>query len=123
MICEALILLLDGFSLPLIFPKQIVGTAAIKLSDFVLDVFLTTLFLDSLHGFLVVLCRLRHGRGLFGLLLIGLLLFRLLLSGFFGFGLFLPEQTTEEGVKILSGDLRQSLVLLGSLEDQPAGDT
>ena len=123
MICEALILLLDGFSLPLIFPKQIVGTAAIKLSDFVLDVFLTTLFLDSLHGFLVVLCRLRHGRGLFVLLLLGLLLFRFLLSGFFGFGLFLPEQTTEEGVKILCGDLRQSLVLLGCLEDQPSGDT
>jgi hypothetical protein len=71
----------------------------------------------------VVLCRLRHGRGLFGLFLLGLLLFRLLLSGFFGFGLFLPEQTTEEGVKILSRDLRQSLVLRGSLEDQPASDT
>ena len=99
MICEALILLLDGFSLPLVFPKQIVGTAAIILADFVLDVFLT-LILDSLHSFLVVLCRLRHGRGLFGLLL-----FRLLLSGFFGFGLFLPEQTTEEGVEILSRDL------------------
>jgi hypothetical protein len=104
MICEALILLLDGFSLPLVFPKQIVGTAAIILADFVLDVFLT-LILDSLHSFLVVLCRLRHGRGLFGLLLLGLLLFRLLLSGFFGFGLFLPEQTTEEGVEILSRDL------------------
>jgi len=122
MICEALILLLDGFSLPLIFAKQIVGTAAIILADFVLDVFLT-LILDSLHGFLVVLCRLRHGRGLFGLFLLGLLLLRLLLSWFFGFGLFLPEQTTEEGVKILSGDLRQSLVLRGSLEDQPAGET
>jgi hypothetical protein len=90
MISEALILLLDSFSLPLIFPKQIVGTAAIILADFVLDVFLA-LFLDSLHGFLVVLCRLRHGRGLFRLLLIGLLLFNLLLSGFFSFGLFLPE--------------------------------
>ena len=123
MISEALILLLDSFSLPLIFPKQIVGTAAIILADFVLDVFLTTLFLDSLHGFLVVLCRLRHGRGLFVLLLLGLLLFRFLLSGFFGFGLFLPEQTTEEGVKILCGDLRQSLVLLGCLEDQPASGT
>ena len=117
MICEALILLLDSFSLPLIFSKQIVGTAAIKLADFVLDVFLT-LFLDCFHSFLVVLCGLRHGCGLFGLLLL-----RLLLSGFFGLGLFLPEQTPEEGVKILSRDLRHGLVLLGSLEDHPASDT
>jgi len=117
MICEALILFLDGFSLPLIFSKKIVGTAAIKLADFVLDVFLT-LILHSFHGFLVVLCGLRHCCSLFGLFLLWLLF-----SGFIGLGLFLPEQTTEEGVKILSRDLRHGLVLLGSLEDQPASDT